>query len=229
MKSTIKKIARKFGYEIRKRAISEHEGYELYNYLDQQGSFDYQKYRQTQIEGNKRKLDQVWALEENIAFLSSYIKSVIGPVNFGLCHGTRRGKEQQWFGKYLNANILGTDISDTAEQFPDTIEWDFHKVKPEWLNSVDFIYSNSFDHSYDPQECIKAWMSCLKEGGMCIIEHTSADEKSTELDPFGAQITIMPYLVLEWGKGDFFVRELLDAPKRPNNSHYVKFLIIQNL
>ena len=36
--------------------------------------------------------------------------------------------------------MIDTEISETAEQFPNTIQWDFHKVKPEWLSSVDFIY-----------------------------------------------------------------------------------------
>ena len=26
----------------------------------------------------------------------------------------------------------------------------FPEVKPEWIGKADFIYSNSFDHSYDP-------------------------------------------------------------------------------
>ncbi|MEJ0015745.1 MAG: hypothetical protein WDN25_04115 [Acetobacteraceae bacterium] len=46
--------------------------------------------------------------------------------------------------------MLGTEISDTATQSSTTIQWDFHEVKPEWLNSVDFIYSVSWDHRYDP-------------------------------------------------------------------------------
>jgi hypothetical protein len=47
---------------------------------------------------------------------------------------------------------MGTEISDTAGQFPYTIQWDFHKTKAEWIDATDFIYSNCFDHSYDPQK-----------------------------------------------------------------------------
>ena len=122
----------------------------LYKYLNGDGSFDYERYRRVQIEGNHRKLGNIWVAEENIAYLADYLR----PKNprFGICHGTRRGKEQEWFRKYLQCEVIGTEISDTALQFPDTIQWDFHEVKPEWIGAVDFIYSNSFDHSYDPAD-----------------------------------------------------------------------------
>jgi hypothetical protein len=168
-------------------------------------------------------------VKENIAFLADYITTHIDSVAFGLCHGTRRGKEQEWFKEYLKCDVIGTEISSTAEQFPNTIQWDFHETKPEWIDAVDFIYSNSFDHSYDPQKCLKAWMSCIKKGGCCIIEHTSGHEKATELDPFGADISSMPFLILKWGKGSFCARELLDAPFKPDSVSYVQYLIIQRL
>jgi len=106
---------------------------------------------------------------KNIEFLSRYIRNLIVSPIFGICHGTRRGKEQEWYAKYLDCNVIGTEISDTAEQFPNTIQWDFHMVKPEWRNSVDFIYSNSFDHSYNPEEGLTSWMSCLKREGYALL------------------------------------------------------------
>ncbi len=230
MKKVIKKIAKRFGYVVKKKQpITISNGFELYQYRKSDGAFDYEKYKQTQISGNKRKIDNVWVLEENIAFLASYLNETLSGIAFGLCHGTRRGKEQEWFRKYLSCNVIGTEISDTAEQFPNTIQWDFHKVKSEWIDAVDFIYSNSFDHSYDPKNCLKAWMSCVKKGGVCIIEHTSGHEHATELDPFGADISIMPYLILTWGKGDFCVREVINAPAKPDSLKYVQYLIIQRL
>jgi len=230
MKKLIGAMAKSLGYEIIKRGpVDKSNGFELYQYRKPDGTFDYEKYKQVQVAGNRRKLEKVWVREENIAFLSDYITKRVGRVEFGLCHGTRRGKEQEWFRKYLNCEVIGTEISDTAEQFPHTIQWDFHKVKPEWIGAVDFIYSNSLDHSYDPQSCLTAWMSCIKKGGVCIIEHTSGHERATELDPFGADIALMPYLILTWGKGDFCVRELLDAPLRPDLLEYIQYLVIQKL
>ena len=230
MKKQIKALISSFGYEIKKiRPFVTRNGFELYQYRKSDGAFDYQKYKQIQIAGNKQKIDNVWVLEENIEFLANYLNKTIGGIEFGLCHGTRRGKEQEWFRKYLNCNVIGTEISDTADQFPNTIQWDFHKVKPEWVDAVDFIYSNSFDHSHDPKSCLKAWMSCVKKGGVCILEHTSGHEHATELDPFGADISLMPYLILNWGEGEFCVRELLNAPTKSDLLKYLQYLIIERL
>jgi hypothetical protein len=202
--------------------------YVLRTYLDDNGQFDYRRYKEAQVAGNLAKIDKCWVQPENIAFLSRYIKERIGDVRFGLCHGTRQGFEQKWFREQLGCEVIGTEISETALQFPNTIQWDFHEVKPEWIGAVDFIYSNSLDHSYDPALCLNRWMSCLKPNGICIIEHSSADEPdyASNLDPFGASLWIMPYLVLEWSKGAFSVREILDAPASKRNIAYTKFLII---
>jgi hypothetical protein len=225
----INKILKKFGYRIIKGQIL-NEHYVLHKYLDKNGSFDYDAYRNVQTQGNKKKLGLVWVKEENIEFLSKYIKTLVGNPAFGICHGTRRGKEQEWFAKYLGCKVIGTEISDTANQFPNTIQWDFHKVKPEWLGNVDFIYSNSFDHSFNPQECLAAWMSCLKKGGVCILEHTSGHNISgaSDLDPFGVDLAVFPYLILKWGKGKYSMREILDAPTHPGGISEAHFVCIQN-
>jgi len=205
------------------------QGVALCRYLKKDGSFDYENYRRIQIAGNKRKLENTWVIEENIVFLSAYIRRVIGAPQFGICHGTRRGKEQKWFKKHLGCEILGTEISLTARQFPHTIQWDFHETKPEWIGMVDFIYSNSFDHSYDPEKCLNAWMSCLKRDGLCILEHSSAHSASgvTELDPFGADIVQMPHLISRWGKDAYGVRELIEAPRKHKIVAYMYFVVIQ--
>lgn len=203
--------------------------FELHKYAGEAGRFDYELYKRIQEQGNKDKKDWVWVREANIKFLSKYIAAALNRPVFGLCHGTRRGKEQEWFRKYLGCNVLGTEISETAEGNPHTIQWDFHQVKPEWLGAVDFIYSNSFDHTYDPEECINTWMSCIRGNGMCFIEHTNRHEHATELDPFGAAISNMPRLIRQWGKGKFCVRTILNAPKKPAGASYAKYLVIQNL
>ena len=192
------------------------------------GSFDYQKYLQIQKDGNKVKIENVWVIEENIAFLSNYIKDAIPSPRFGICQGTRRGKEQEWFRKYIGCNVIGTEISDTAGLFPNTIRWDFHETKPEWIEAVDFIYSNSFDHSYDPEKCLNAWMNCINKRGLCIIEHSNQHGSGTsELDPFKADIIQMPYLITIWGKGRYGVRQLLQAPKQAEGLAYSTLIIIQ--
>lgn len=198
---------------------------------------DYDEYVAIQISGNKEKIGLTWVVEENIEFLSHYLLEKLKTVEAGICHGTRRGQEQNWFSGKLNASIFGTEISDTATEFPNTIQWDFHEVKPEWLGKFDFIYSNSFDHSYDPEKCLNAWMSCLKEGGLCIIEHSSLHSPKgvTKLDPFGVTLEYFPYLVLSWSKGSYFVCDILDAPKQNKelleyfgaSLDYLKFVVIK--
>lgn len=145
----------------------------------------YDDYKQSQIDGNLRKINCIWASEENIRMLAEYIKKSIPDLRFGICHGTRRGEEQALFRRLLNIEVIGTEISPTATQFPNTIEWDFHNAKDEWINKVDFIYSNSFDHSYDPEKCLDTWMSCIKPDGLCFLEWTDCHAVATKTDPFG--------------------------------------------
>lgn len=232
IKRMVKELFARFGYEIR-RAPSAHrgtgQGFMLHQYLKEDGSFNYEAYRQEQVKANNRKIGWVGVNEENIAFLAKHIKNTVGTPRFGICHGTRRGKEQEWFRKYLDCQVIGTEIADTAAQFPHTIQWDFHETRPEWIGATDFIYSNAFDHSYDPEKCLNAWMSCVKKGGLCIIEHSSAHGGgASESDPFSADIILMPYLIATWSKGRYGIRELIEAPRKAEPLQYLYFIVIQN-
>ena len=153
---------------------------EIYRYKD------YEEYREAQIEANLRKLHVVYVKEEIIDKICVFLKSRISRISFGLCHGTRRGIEQALFKKKLGCPVLGTEISPTASRFPDTIEWDFHFVKPEWLKKCDFVYSNALDHAYDPEKALLAWASCLAPHGFLAIEWV--DGKATKSDPFAAPL-----------------------------------------
>lgn len=151
---------------------------------------NYEEYVSAQTEATKRKINKQNCVENEIVFVSSLIKKEIPNASFGLCHGTRRGLEQEIFIRELEIDVLGTDICESASQFPNTIVWDFNKAKDEWLNSVDFIYSNSFDHAFDPEKCLKAWMSCIKkETGICILhwdkQHNGRAKAS---DPYSATL-----------------------------------------
>ncbi len=226
----IRKILNKFlagrGYRITKTGPGFDSLYALHDYKDETEAFDYARYRKIQQEGNLRKIQQTWAMEENIEFLAGYIQGEIGKPEFGICHGTRRGEEQAWFREYLGCEVIGTEISDSAKDFPHTVQWDFHEENPEWLNRADFVYSNSLDHSYDPEGCLSTWINSLRVGGLCILEHDHRDHSpnaQNELDPFGVDIVVMPYLIAAWGKDRFFLKELIDAPHGTGR----RFLIIQ--
>jgi hypothetical protein len=72
-------------------------------------------------------------------------------------------------------------------------------------------------------------MSCVRKGGLCILEHSSEHSPcgASELDPFGADITLMPYLITTWGGGRYGVRELIEAPKKIDSVKYLSFIVIQ--
>ena len=161
--------------------------------------------------------------------LVAYIRERGITPTWGLCHGTRRGLEQQWLSEALGCPVLGTEISDTATQFPNTVQHDFHETRPEWIGKADFIYSNSFDHARDPERALSAWVACLKPGGLIFIEHTSghASNTATEMDPFGADLEVMPYLVLIWGKGRFFVTDMIELPVKPQDTTYAVALVVE--
>ena len=192
---------------------------EIYKYKN------YKEYKDTQIKGYSAKVNShSWVDINSIGGLAEYIFNYNPEVSFGLCHGTRRGIEQQAFidnFKIVNkeVKIIGTEIAEEAsKRFPNTIEWDFHNVKDEWINNVDFIYSNSFDHSYDPEKCLSAWMSCLNNKGLCLIEWTTDDDnKSRPMDPFAASFE--EYKELFSSKYEV-LDSLLNDPKESENTTY---------
>jgi len=130
---------------------------------------DYDHYVKAQTEGNKRKIDNVYVdskVVDAIANLKGEAKTV-------LCHGTRNGAEQKMFLKcYPDAEVLGTEISDTADSFPLTTQWDFTHSKSEWEGYWDIVYSNAFDHSMAPEETIITWRDQLSENGRLYIDYT---------------------------------------------------------
>ena len=182
----------------------------------------YSEYKKAQIAANQRKLKNVYVNETVIQFICGFLSEHKGDIKFGLCHGTRRGVEQQLFKKYLNCKVLGTEISTTAKQFPDTIEWDFHDVKPEWVNACDFIYTNSLDHAMDPHKAVKSWLSCLSSGGYLIIEWAETVRKrpkqAKKSDPFMAEYGEVIDLVQQMGGHVETIQKLEDYPNS-NKAH----------
>jgi hypothetical protein len=166
--------------------VAKTDDYALVSY-EKDGAFDYEAYKKIQEAGNRRKLNNIFVQEELIARIAQRIRPQ-GGIQRILCHGTRNGAEQKLFKKYFGGvEVLGTEIAETATQFEDTIQWDFHEARPEWLGRWDLIYSNSWDHSYDPVKLFKTWESCLRPGGWMVVEHTRVHEadKVNTLDPFG--------------------------------------------
>ena len=173
----------------------EADGYALYQYPD------YETYKSVQTAGNKAKLSRQFVKESHIAALAAMITETLGTTRFGLCHGTRRGAEQAWFSAGLagQPEVIGTEISDTASQFPHTVQWDFHEVNPDWHARADFVYSNSWDHAFDPTKAFSAWIDALRPGGLMLLDHTKdqTPETSNALDPFGTSLERLEKLLAD--------------------------------
>ncbi len=223
-----KRYLTKRGYRFHKDTG---EDYLLYDYRKADGSFDYDRYRKIQEETNIRKIENVWADQPTIEFISGYLKSKKPNLTAGICHGVRRGNEQRWFSEALGIPVIGTDISSTAEQFPNTVQWDFHDRKEEWVGAFDFVYTNSHDHAYDPKKAIDAWIDQLTDDGMVFLEHTidHSESGANEADPFGVDARILPYLITQWGEGRYAVTEVLHVPHRKPKGMKIWVIVIRKL
>lgn len=141
----------------------------------------YEDYVKAQTEANHKKLHCSWVSFTTTRAISNRVKEVDNII----CHGSRRGTELEYFSDcYPEATIIGTEISDTASSFENTIQHDFHEVREDWLGKFDIVYSNSFDHSYDPCKALDTWIDQLNENGvLCVELMKDVDNKSTEMDP----------------------------------------------
>ena len=134
---------------------------------------NHEEYVAAQVEANVRKIKNVWVDRRTIEIIAAKHDSVTKV----LCHGTRNAKEQKYFQEFFpTAQILGTEISPTADQFPMTVQWDFHEVNADWVGSMDIVYSNAIDHSYDPVLALRTWTNQLAPDGRLYVEHAYAPE-----------------------------------------------------
>lgn len=141
----------------------------------------YDDYVKAQTKANVQKIKKVWVKKSTI----DKIQEKIPMAATILCHGTRNAAEQKFFKeKYPMADIIGTEISYTAADFPMTVQHDFHEEVELWLNYFDIVYSNSFDHSYDPDKCMATWAGQLSDVGILCLELQGGDNnKSKDTDP----------------------------------------------
>lgn len=159
---------------------------------------DYDEYVEWQIRTNKSKAGWVYVKE-------STIRQIVEVAPFAsniICHGTRAGAEQKYFKKFLrNANILGTEISDNATDYPMTIQHDFNMQKPEWIGKFDIVYSNCIDHSIDPKATLKTWSEQLVETGIMCVEYSQRQSipGGNVNDPLDATLNEIVNLVEEIG------------------------------
>lgn len=141
---------------------------------------DYNEYIQTQVEVTSKKLDCVYVEKKTIDYICKDLKDV----QKILCHGTRNGIEQKYFQQHFpDAEIIGTDIADVDA--PMTVKHDFNRIHLGWYDQFDILYSNSFDHSFDPRDTIKVWRDQIHSKGKIYIEHSygEIDNRARPSDP----------------------------------------------
>jgi SAM-dependent methyltransferase len=188
----------------------------------------YDEYRDMQVFTNKRKLDRVWADDGTLAAVVAFMEGR-GAVSRGICHGARNGYEVAKLRELTGADVIGTDISDTATQFPNMVVWDFHEDNPDWAGAFDFVYTNSLDQAMAPDKALAAWSRQLAPGGCIFIEHTMGHSATgaSEMDPFGAHPMCMPYLFFKWGRGQYRLADILEPGKKQNNGRDVWLFVLE--
>jgi hypothetical protein len=210
-----------FGCEVRRKRGD----YYLHEYAS------YEDYKATQVFHNKRKIAVVWADEPTLDLVIERVRKEFGGGRalFALCHGTRNGFEQNYIAAKLELEIVGTDISDTATQFPRSVQWDFHDRNEGWIGRCDFIYTNSLDQSWKPRSATATWLEQLKVGGLLFIEHTElhGPHGAGVMDPFGASPSYMPYILSDWF-GHAVAVEIIQSTKA-NNKLPVWLFVVKRL
>jgi hypothetical protein len=134
---------------------------------------DYEHYVEQQTLANVNKLNWVWATRDMTStFAKHYRKFRKDPATI-LCHGSRNGMEVRWFGEeFPEALVLGTDISHTATDFPNQVQWDMQKENPDWIGKWDMVYTNSLDHVTDFHGTLQTIYDQLTILGLFILDYT---------------------------------------------------------
>ena len=223
IKDLINKTLIKFGYRISKINTTDRL-FKIYKYKN------YDEYKDTQIFFNKQKINKVWADENTLKIVSNFLKENIKSEKIkGLCHGSRNGFEQKCFiNEIPNAEVIGTDISETANDYDNSIVHDFHDEKKDWIENFDFVYSNSLDQSYDPEKALNTWINQVKKDRYVIIEHSDQHGviSSGKMDPFGVEANFFPYLLTEWF-GHKMSLKIIKSIKKNKNDAPVYFFIMK--
>jgi hypothetical protein len=236
LKETLRRALYRFGYQVvqapgwvNHRKVLEHHGYRLVSWRKSDGEYDLDGYRREQEKGNRAKLEQVWTSDSNLQFISRWLQDRGFAPRFILCHGTRNGFEQQVFSSLFGCQVVGTEISSTAGQFPMTVRADFHEPLAGWERKADILYSNSLDHAYDPAKALRAWAGSVRDGGVMVLEKASDSDPrgASDLDPFGITLPNLVVFVLETLGDIAGIRGLLDVPQPRPGATYHKMIVVQ--
>jgi len=222
LKNLINKTLFKFGFRISK-VNNTGELVKIHKYRN------YKEYKDTQIYFNKKKINKVWADEKTLNEIIIFLEKNINSNKIkGICHGSRNGFEQNFFNNEIkNSSIIGTDISETAINYQNSIVHDFHDEKVEWINNFDFVYTNSLDQSYDPKKALNVWLNQIKKDRYIIIEHSDQHGviSAGKMDPFGIETNFFPYLLTEWFGHKISIKIIKGTKVNKSNAPVFLFVI----
>ena len=141
----------------------------------QKGKLDKENYW---IQGFDESYSKI--LKERI--LDDFIKFDLKKANV-LCLGARLGGEVRAFIE-LNCFAVGIDLNP-GENNKNVLYGDFHNIQfPN--KSVDIIFSNSLDHSFDFEKVLEEIKRVLKEDGFLILEMAYGYKEGTKTGPYEA-------------------------------------------
>ena len=144
-------------------------------------SGNYIRYQKLQREKANRELEMRFISERAAEVVGLYVTRHSGQHEIsGICHGAKTGAEVRLIRKALAGHgvlgkFWGTDITPEAAAASDgdVIMLDFHSEVPEWLQSSDFVYSNTLDHSYNPLKALETWRRQLRSlESLLILQHS---------------------------------------------------------
>ena len=100
-----------------------------------------------------------------------------------LCLGARQGTEVKAFHD-LGCFAVGIDLNPGKEN-KFVLPGDFHDVQfPD--RSVDVVFTNSFDHTLDPEKLLQQITLLLKPGGMLVIEAIQGEAEHSAPDYYAS-------------------------------------------
>lgn len=121
-----------------------------------------------------KKRDHVWVTAEQLSVVGEILSISGKEPERGLCHGVRTGFEVDQLAELTGAAVVGTELGlkEETELTADgnvLFRWDFHESREDWEGQFDFVYSNSLDHSWNPERAVETWTEQLQQGGLLFL------------------------------------------------------------
>lgn len=100
-----------------------------------------------------------------------------------LCLGARQGTEVKAF-RDLGCDAIGIDLMP-GENNPYVVKGDFHDLQYP-AESVDIVFTNSFDHAYDAKKMVREIRRVLIPGGQLIVEAMRGEGEANTPDMYAS-------------------------------------------